>query len=157
MEGLRITPASAADVPWIAACWHAGWHQGHAGLVPEALVASRVPEEFADRTRAHLGETTVARIGGRLAGFFMLEGDELYQFYVDAAFQGQGVAAALMDAVEHALAGRIAWLACSVGNDRAAAFYEKAGWQRQGVETYAVEASAGPQDVQVWRYEKDLR
>jgi hypothetical protein len=50
----------------------------------------------------------------------------------------------------------IAWLACAIGNDRAARFYEKSGWCRVGVVTYEAETSAGTFPLQVWRYEKRL-
>ncbi|KIN70836.1 Acetyltransferase, GNAT family [Sulfitobacter noctilucae] len=154
---MQIEPARAADIPAIAALWHAGWHQGHAAVVPAALVACRVPEEFAARSAERLSQTYVARGADGLMGFFMVEGDELYQFYVAAASQGQGVAARMMAAAETALAGRRAWLACSIGNDRAAAFYAKAGWLKGPVQIYPTETAQGTCDVSVWRFEKDLR
>lgn len=154
---MQIERATVDEVSQVASLWHRGWHQGHAAVAPPELVASRVLAEFHDRTARRIDRTWVIRVGGVLAGFCMLEEDEVYQFYVDAAFQGQGVAAALMAWVEEALAGRLAWLACAVGNDRAARFYEKSGWERAGTEIYPVEAESGPSEVQIWRYEKDLR
>jgi GNAT superfamily N-acetyltransferase len=153
---MLIERAETTEVNAIAALWHRGWHQGHADVVPAALVAVRTPEEFRMRVEKRLPQTFVARQDGALAGFYMLDGDELYQFYVDAAFQGQGVAARLMVSAEAALAGRLAWLACSLGNTRAARFYEKAGWQRAAQEVYPVETASGPQSVTIWRFEKDL-
>ncbi len=153
---MQIEPATAADIPAIAALWHAGWHQGHGAVAPAALVALRVPAEFTARSEAWLDRTYVARGPNGLMGFYMLEGDELYQFYVAADHQGQGVAGRLMASAEAALTGRLAWLACSVGNDRAAAFYEKAGWTRGPEEVYATQTAQGPVDVTVWRFEKDL-
>lgn len=153
---MKIEKATTADVAEVAALWHEGWHQGHAAIVPEALVASRQMAEFTARTSAWADRTYVARREGALAGFYMLEDDEIYQFYVASTFQGQGVAAALMASAERALAGRQAWLACSVGNERAARFYEKTGWVRRGEQVYEVETAAGPMNVTVWRYEKDL-
>ena len=47
-----------------------------------------------------------------------------------------------------------AWLACAIGNDRAARFYEKSGWRRVGVVVEPAETSAGPYPMEVWRYEK---
>ena len=38
---------------------------------------------------------------------------------------------------------RDAWLACSIGNARAAAFYVKAGWSNVGTETLDLDTSAG--------------
>ena len=151
---MDIEKATTADVGEVARLWHAGWHQAHADIVAEALVATRDLAEFTARTTARVDRTFVARQDGALAGFYMLEADELYQFYVAQAFQGRGVAVALMASAERALAGRSAWLACTVGNDRAARFYEKAGWVRGAEQVYAVETAKGPLDVTVWRYEK---
>ena len=153
---MEFDKAVAADVPAIAALWHEGWHQGHAAIAPAALVRTRDLPEFLARTKAHLPQTTVLRGENGIVGFHMIEDDEIYQFYVDAAFRGQGVAARLMAHAEKALAGRRAWLACSVGNDRAAGFYAKAGWSNAGEVVYPVETASGPQDVTVWRFEKDL-
>ena len=41
-------------------------------------------------------------------------------------------------------------------NDRAAAFYKKAGWRVVKEEVYPVETSGGEQSVTIWRFEKDL-
>lgn len=89
----------------------------------------------------------------------MIKGDELYQIYVAADSRGSGVAAALIDDAETRLSRnevRTAWLACAVGNDRAARFYEKRGWQRIGVADYAAETQNGVFPIKVWRYEKRL-
>jgi len=49
-----------------------------------------------------------------------------------------------------------AWLACAIGNERAAKFYEKRGWRRAGTMVNHAETSAGPFPLEVWRYEKSL-
>ena len=49
-----------------------------------------------------------------------------------------------------------AWLACAIGNDRAARFYEKRGWHRAGTMMNMAETSDGPFQLEVWRYEKAL-
>lgn len=153
---MKITPAQPADAAAIATIWHRGWHQAHAAIVPDALTALRSPEEFATRTDAHLDQTHVAWIDGQIAGFFMLDQDELYQFYISAAFQGSGSASKLMHGAEAALGEGLKWLACTVGNDRAARFYEKSGWVRAGVIPYEVETAQGPLVVKVWRYERQV-
>ena len=51
---------------------------------------------------------------------------------------------------------RTAWLACAIGNTRAARFYEKNGWQLRGEEIVPLETLDGPFRLNVWRYEKDL-
>jgi GNAT superfamily N-acetyltransferase len=75
-----------------------------------------------------------------------------------AEARGSGVAAALVaDAEARLVAGgvEIAWLACAIGNERAARFYEQCGWLRAGTATYEPEGSNGPA-LEVWRYEKRL-
>lgn len=154
---MQFRQARVEDCAAISAMWHSGWHQGHATHVSADLVATRTPAEFDGRTKAHLSRTTLAERDGVLAGFFMLKDDELYQFYIGADFRGTDAATQQMAEVEKALAGRVAWLACAVGNLRAARFYEKARWARQGTFVYSVETSSGPMDVDEWRYQKDLR
>jgi hypothetical protein len=50
-----------------------------------------------------------------------------------------------------------AWLACAVGNLRAARFYEKCGWIRTATVAIESETSEGSFPIEVWRYEKRLR
>ena len=153
---MQITNAEPDNAPQIARIWHAQWHNAHAKIVPAALTELRSPEEFAARTRSHLGQTQIAWIDNEIAGFFMLDEDEIYQFYVAPSFQGTGAAAQLMTAAENALGAGLKWLACSVGNDRAARFYEKCGWIQAGTIPYEVETGEGPLTVEVWRYEKRI-
>jgi RimJ/RimL family protein N-acetyltransferase len=49
-----------------------------------------------------------------------------------------------------------AWLACAIGNARAARFYEKCGWRRAGTMINHAETSSGTFPLEVWRYEKLL-
>jgi ribosomal protein S18 acetylase RimI-like enzyme len=89
----------------------------------------------------------------------MVNGDELYQLYVSAAARGTGVAAALVADAEVRIAATgaaTAWLACAIGNDRAARFYEKCGWRRAGVMTSILNTAKGLFPLEVWRYEKPL-
>ncbi|QHQ37168.1 GNAT family N-acetyltransferase [Algicella marina] len=158
-EVLAMRAATEADVPALAALWHAGWQDGHAAVVPEGLLPHRDAASFAVRTRRHLGRIMLAERKGRLLGFYMLHDDELEQFYVAPQARGTGVAAELMKDAERAMAkvGAVrAWLACSVGNLRAARFYEKCGWQRMGVEPMELEVLEGSFTLDIWRYEKDL-
>jgi hypothetical protein len=50
----------------------------------------------------------------------------------------------------------IAWLACAIGNDRAAHFYERNGWLRAGLKTIHLELPTGHFPLEVWRYEKRI-
>jgi ribosomal protein S18 acetylase RimI-like enzyme len=90
----------------------------------------------------------------------MLRGAELYQLYVSPQSRGSGVAAALIGDAEARLGNRgvdTAWLACAIGNDRAARFYEKSGWHRAGTVIEHLEVGNGTFPLEVWRYEKYLR
>lgn len=104
---------------------------------------------------------TVRVVGppGAPLGFHMLKDDELYQLYVSAEARGKGVAAALIADAEDQLRERgfaTAWLACAIGNERAARFYEKSGWRRAGNMINHLETQEGAFDLEVWRYEKSL-
>ena len=50
----------------------------------------------------------------------------------------------------------IAWLACAIGNEPAARFYEKCGWRRAGIVINQLETLNGTFPLDVWRYEKRL-
>jgi ribosomal protein S18 acetylase RimI-like enzyme len=89
----------------------------------------------------------------------LVKGDELYQLYVAREGRGTGLAAALIADAEDRLAKsgfETAWLACAIGNERAARFYEKCGWRRTGTIVYEAETSGGVYPLDVWRYEKLL-
>jgi ribosomal protein S18 acetylase RimI-like enzyme len=90
----------------------------------------------------------------------MVKGDELYQLYVSAKSRGTGLAAALLtDSEDRMFRGGVetAWLACAIGNTRAARFYEKCGWHRAGTMINRLETTEGLFSLEVWRYEKPLR
>jgi GNAT superfamily N-acetyltransferase len=91
--------------------------------------------------------------------FASSQDDELYQLYVSAQSRGAGVAAALLADAKKRLAERglrRACLACAIGNDRAARFYEKSGWRRAGNMISILETAEGLFPLEVWRYEKAL-
>ena len=83
--------------------------------------------------------------------------DELYQLFVATEARGAGVAAALVADAERTLAARgvrTAWLACAIGNHRAARFYEKCGWRLARTMVNELEVPGGTFEIEVWRYEK---
>ena len=69
----------------LARLWHEGWQDGHAHLAPPGLVAARTVERFRERLAAALSDTFVTGPHGAPDGFFILRGDELYQFFVARA------------------------------------------------------------------------
>lgn len=154
-----LRDAQPAEVDRLAQIWHDGWQEAHASLLPAELKRLRTFESFRDRLLHRLASTRVAELDGEVVGFCTLKDDELYQLFVSASARGRGVAAELVADAEVRLrqAGfRMAWLACAIGNERAARFYEKCGWARTGASVVAVETTEGPFDIEVWRYEKRL-
>lgn len=156
---MDIRLASHRDIPALARLWHDGWQDAHAAILPKELALLRTLESFAQRLAARLDDVRVAGPADAPAGFCMIKDDELYQLFVAPEARGGGVAAALMDDGEARLAARghaIAWLACAIGNERAARFYRKRGWICVGPFVSRLDTSAGPFDLEVWRYEKRL-
>ena len=152
-------PAQEADIAPLAQLWWSGWQDAHAAILPEELARLRTLASFAERLRAALPDLRVIGPAGAPLAFHLIKDDELYQFYVSQEARGTGVAAALMADAEAALAARgveTAWLACAIGNARAARFYEKAGWTMARIETVPTETSEGLFPLEVWRYEKRL-
>jgi len=143
----------------LAKIWFDGWQDAHARIVPAELARLRTLESFEERLRIASNDVRVAVTADAPVGFYLLKGAELYQFYVALTARGCGVAAVLMADAEARLgesAVHTAWLACAIGNDRAARFYEKCGWFRTGIVTDDVEVPGGTFALEVWRYEKSL-
>lgn len=157
--GAHLRDAADADIRELARLWYDGWQDAHARILPEALARVRTLESFTDRLKSGLRDVRVAGPVGAPVGFSMTKDDELYQLYVAASARGSGVAAALLaDAERRLLANGVAtaWLACAIGNDRAARFYEKCGWRRAGNMINRLEVPGGEFPLEVWRYEKAL-
>jgi ribosomal protein S18 acetylase RimI-like enzyme len=156
---MEIRNADKSELDALARLWYDGWQDAHAAIVPKRLAELRTLESFRDRLAARLADIRVAGPMGAPVGFCINENDELYQLYVAPAARGSGLAMTLTRDSEARLAAagvKTAWLACSVGNDRAARFYEKAGWTRVSTQSYLAETSEGPFPLDVWRYEKPL-
>jgi ribosomal protein S18 acetylase RimI-like enzyme len=153
----EVRDAQDIEIDQIAQIWFDGWHDAHAPIVPEDLTRIRTLDSFRDRIRADLSTVRVVGPLGAPLGFCMLKDNELYQLYVSAQARGSGAAAALMTDAEALLAARgveTGWLACAIGNDRAARFYEKCGWQRVGTVVHHAPIANGSYALEVWRYEK---
>ena len=89
-----LRPAREEDVPDVARIWSEGWREAHLGSVPERLVAARTSGSFRDRASDLLPVTTVADVAGEVAGFIMVEQDEVQQLYVDPRYRGAVTASA---------------------------------------------------------------
>jgi len=152
--------ADDSEINALAELWYSGWRDAHRDILPQELARLRTRENFRERMREHLSNVRVAGPVGAPLGFTMLQGDELYQFYVAANARGTGLAAGLMDDAVMQLRNngvKKTWLACAIGNNRAARFYEKQGWQRTGTIIKELPTQAGVISLQVWRYELNVK
>jgi len=156
---MDVRPAEEQEIDQLANIWYQGWLDAHDQIVPAELKRIRTRESFGPRLKALLSSVRVAGPPGAPLGLCIVKDDELYQLYVSAEARGSGVAAALISDAEALLAEagyETAWLACAIGNDRAARFYEKCGWRRVGNMINHLEIESGVFDLEVWRYEKAL-
>ena len=155
----EIRDAISNDTDDIADLWHAGWHDAHAAIVPAELVRLRTHASFVERSARHIGRTRLAVSNGRVSGLCMIRSDELFQLYVAGHARGTGMAQVLIAEAEERIRGNghsRAWLACAVGNERAARFYQRCGWTLRGPEVEELELLEGSFALEVWRFEKVL-
>ena len=154
---IQVRDAEVSEIDWLARLWHDGWQDAHLKIVPQELARARTLESFGGRLQKLLSSVRVVGPSGTPVGFHIVKDDELYQLYVSAEARGSGVAAALVADAEAQIAAAgftTAWLACAIGNDRAARFYEKCGWRRVGNMINVLEIPSGEFNLEVWRYEK---
>jgi ribosomal protein S18 acetylase RimI-like enzyme len=160
---MEVRSARASELDRLADIWHRGWQDAHAGILPAELARHRTWESFRRRLEEALPRVRVVDgIVGSVAepvGFCMTQDDEVYQLYVAREARGSGMAAALLADAEETLGSsgvETAWLACAVGNERAARFYERNGWRRVGNMINELPTPDGLFPLDVWRYEKHL-
>jgi GNAT superfamily N-acetyltransferase len=159
MGVVNIRAAEPVELEALTDLWHEGWRDAHLAIVPADLAARRTRDSFRARLAAAIADVWVAAAGGALAGCYLLRDAELNQFYVARTARGTGAATTLIAEAEarlHARGVRRAWLTCAIGNERAARFYEKSGWTREGAIVDTLTTPAGPYQLEVWRYEKLL-
>jgi GNAT superfamily N-acetyltransferase len=135
-----IRRATVDDAAAIASIQARGWRHAFADIVDAERMPD--PEEQAPRFADFIaggGEVHVFDQDGRLAGFALIQGNELRAIYVDPPAQGAGVGSALLDAAVEALRANghaEAFLWTFEANGLARTFYERHGWElvpgRQG-------------------------
>ena len=156
---MTIRDAVEAELDHVARLWYEGWRDAHATLLPEALARYRTLESFRHRLDIKAQHLRVAGPVGKPTGMCIVKNDELNQLYVAADARGKGLAGMLLSDGEARLrrdGTRTAWLACAIGNARAARFYEKNGWRLVGEEFILLDTPDGPFRLEVWRYDKAL-
>jgi ribosomal protein S18 acetylase RimI-like enzyme len=156
---MDVRAAEETEIDHLARVWYDGWQDAHAEILPAELQRLRTLESFRHRLQADLPNVRVVGSLDAPVGFCIVKGDELYQLYVSAHARGSGVAAALIADAEARMSEsgvETAWLACAIGNDRAARFYEKRGWHRVGNMVHHLETQGEIFPLEVWRYEKSL-
>ena len=157
---MKVRTAQPDDIAPLVKIWYDGWQDAHAAILPEELARTRTPQSLGERMVELLSDVRVVGDVGCPLGFSMTKDDELNQLYVSAEARGTGVAKDLIAEVEERLAAegvQTAWLACAIGNNRAARFYEKSGWRLVGNVINELPLPSGPFSLEVWRYEKDLK
>lgn len=147
--GIVLRDAHPDDAFEVATVHVRSWQSAYRGIVPGAYLDSMRPEDrmarytFAD-TRPGQPRTIVALDGGTIIGFATYgpcrdedapDHGEVYAIYLDPSAWGRGGGRVLMEETRLRLAGdgfADAALWALVGNDRAAAFYQRDGWCRDG-------------------------
>lgn len=155
----NIRNSEQSEIDSLAQLWFDGWQDAHAEILPAELKRLRTLESFRERLEDLLPNTRVAGNIGLPLGFCITKDDELYQLYVSSSARGTGIAAALVADAEDRLRQKnikTVWLACAIGNERAARFYERSGWHLVGNMTNHLETPEGEFLLEVWRYEKSL-
>ena len=156
---MEIRAAVVSDLDHLASIWHSRWQDVHAPILSAELARYQTFDSFRDKLEATLPNIRIAEVYGQLVGFSIIKEDELYQLYVSSEVRGTGIAAALLADAEKIMRSRgveSAWLACAIGNKRAADFYSENGWRYWGNMVCELPSPQGENYLEVWRYEKDL-
>jgi GNAT superfamily N-acetyltransferase len=156
---MSVRMVTESEIPILAKLWYDGWQDAHATILPKDLARHRTPESFRQKLASALEEVRVVGHVGEPVGLCLVKEDELNQLYVLALARGTGVAATLLADGEARIRAKgfpSAWLACAIGNERAARFYEKHKWQRQNNKVIPLDTPEGVFHLEVWYYRKDL-
>ncbi|UUX51705.1 GNAT family N-acetyltransferase [Nisaea acidiphila] len=135
MSGPLIRPATSGDIPRIAEIFGASRLIAYRGLVPDAdILASSDPDrpKWRELLEAENQDFLVAELDGTVQAMAVLEIPKLHSLHVHPDAQGSGIGRALLAYCREKSSPAGMELYCLLGNDRAAAFYEKAGMRRTG-------------------------
>jgi ribosomal protein S18 acetylase RimI-like enzyme len=159
-ETMHVRTADRQEIDALAKLWYDSWQDAHAEILPAELARLRTLENLRERLGELWKDLRVVGDVGNPLGLSITRGDELNQLYVSREARGRGAAQKLISEVEERLAYSgvaTAWLACAIGNARAARFYEKSGWHLARTFTNELDLPSGKFHLEVWRYEKQLQ
>lgn len=159
--------AVAADAARLAEFGARTFHEAFAAdNTPEDMRAHLASAFSPDRQRREIEDpsmdTLILADGDQWMGFAQLRSGhvsdgvppqgsiELWRFYVDRRWHGQGLAAVLMDGAKQRArrrGARTLWLGVWERNARAQAFYRKQGFQRVGRQIFVVGSDPQTDDV----------
>ncbi len=133
-RAIPIRAAGAADWPRLCAIYEAArQEEGGGPVAPDPVL---IPKDAAEADGLLDGSVLVAELGGEVAGFVAVDGDEITWLYVDPAVHRRGVGRALLRRAVP-LCGPAAWVEALAGNEAAIGLYESEGFR-------AVETTSGP-------------
>lgn len=138
-SAMELRLAIPADSLAVARVHVRAWQAGYRGLLPDGYLDGLRPEDRAARYtfgRSDGPRTTVAVVGGAIAGFATIQGSELCALHVDPDAWSSGVGRALIARARADLAATgvvEAHLWLLAGNARAQRFYERDGWASDGI------------------------
>jgi GNAT superfamily N-acetyltransferase len=156
---MKVRPAEFSEAVELASLWYDGWNDAHASIVPADLAELRTPDYFDVKMQEGIADVRVVEEIGEPLGFHIVKGDELNQIYVREDVRGTGAAQVLINDAERTIVDNgfsRAWLACGIGNERAARFYKKCGWHLERIFAYDAPTARGIYRLDVWRFEKQI-
>ena len=156
---MEIRGAVISECEVLSHLWYRAWHEAHASILPAEVVSDRTLSQFEDRITVALPTIRVAGPIDKPYGFCICKDSEVNQLFVTAEARGTGVAADLLQDAERCLwdAGiETGWLACAIGNERAARFYRKNGWRWSGPRMSNLHLTNRIFPLTVWCFEKCL-
>jgi GNAT superfamily N-acetyltransferase len=155
MVDVQLRWATSHDARAVAAVHVDSWRQGYAGLIDQRVLDGLSVDERAEgwvrwiENPEQPHRLVVAEIAGHIVGWAtfgpardegMSEHGELAGLYVHPDFWSQRIGHGLLRRVEaelHAAGFEHAYLWVLRGNDRAASFYSRHGWDADGAEKVA--------------------
>lgn len=139
MKIVPVTENNAADFGGVI---YRSWGETYRGLIPDEILDGRSTDRWTERAKINPEGKFIAYVGNEAAGVvgilrqardFCTHADsgEIVSLYVLKKFQRRGVGRALLEMAARQIGGDITLFVLK-GNDNAAAFYKKMGFEFTG-------------------------